>query len=416
MAEIQETLNLTDDDVWVSSIAAVSGSVLVRLVVGPLCDKYGARLLICTLLCIGSTAAALTGIINGAMDLIVLRMFLGISGGVFIVSQYWTSRMFTHEVVGTANSLVAGWGNLGTVIAQFVIGIYLFPLFKSMAGGNAEVAWRAVCVVPATVGFITAGMVYFYSDDAPKGNYNEMKQNRIMPNVSARRSLNRASRSLNTWILAFQYACCFGVEMTMVNSSARYFAEIFQQNPASASALAAVFGWMNLFARGLGGYVSDKLNAHYGLRGRLVAQVVFLLAEALFILLFSQTRSLGLAFALLIPFSVFVQASEGSTFSIVPYVDPPSTGSVCGIVGAGGSVGGVLFIYLFGTASYRAAFTVMSIVVFVSAFFSCGFHIKEYGSLLLGEVEEAEIAERLDTTYQPETPIVTEVHVEETQI
>ena len=29
--------------------------------------------------------------------------------------QFWTSRMFTKEVVGTANALVGGWGNLGYV-------------------------------------------------------------------------------------------------------------------------------------------------------------------------------------------------------------------------------------------------------------------------------------------------------------
>ena len=44
--------------------------------------------------------------------------------------QYWTSRMFAAEVVGTANGLVGGWGNLGGGITELVVGSALFPLFK----------------------------------------------------------------------------------------------------------------------------------------------------------------------------------------------------------------------------------------------------------------------------------------------
>jgi NNP family nitrate/nitrite transporter-like MFS transporter len=36
--------------------------------------------------------------------------------------QYWTNRMFTKEVGGTANALVDGWGNLGGGVTQLVMG------------------------------------------------------------------------------------------------------------------------------------------------------------------------------------------------------------------------------------------------------------------------------------------------------
>lgn len=67
--------------------------------------------------------------------------------------QYWTSSMFTREVAGTANSLAAGWGNLGGGITQILIGSILFPLFKLIYGETdpnepAEKAWRTACVVP----------------------------------------------------------------------------------------------------------------------------------------------------------------------------------------------------------------------------------------------------------------------------
>jgi NNP family nitrate/nitrite transporter-like MFS transporter len=55
--------------------------------------------------------------------------------------------MFTKEVVGTANALVGGWGNLGGGVTQLVMGAALFPLFKSFYGGNAEKAWRKLVVI-----------------------------------------------------------------------------------------------------------------------------------------------------------------------------------------------------------------------------------------------------------------------------
>ena len=56
----------------------------------------------------------------------------------------------------------------------------------------------------------------------------------------------------------------FNVELTMTSAAALYFQEEFDQPTASAAAIASVFGWMNLFARGLGGFVSDMACAKYG--------------------------------------------------------------------------------------------------------------------------------------------------------
>jgi MFS transporter, NNP family, nitrate/nitrite transporter len=89
--------------------------------------------------------------------------------------QFWSSRMFTKEVVGTANALVGGWGNLGGGVIQLVMGTMLFPLFKSLFENDADKAWRNVCIIPAVVAFITGLAILHFSDDASKGNYKEMK-------------------------------------------------------------------------------------------------------------------------------------------------------------------------------------------------------------------------------------------------
>ena len=87
------------------------------------------------------------------------------------------------------------------------------------------------------------------SDDAPKGNYKEMKRNGTMPEISAAASFRSGAMNINTWILFLQYGCCFGVELTMNNAAASYFKSRFELTTESAAAIASIFGWMNLFAR-----------------------------------------------------------------------------------------------------------------------------------------------------------------------
>merc|ERR1712100_778211 len=82
-------------------------------------------------------------------------------------------------------------------------------------------------------------------------------------------------------------------------------------------------------------------NKKMGMKGRLWAQLILLLGEGALVLVFANTSSLGAAIAVMVFFSAFVQAAEGSTYGIVPYVNPPATGSISGIVGAGGNCGAV---------------------------------------------------------------------------
>lgn len=112
LSEIRTTLNLSKQEIWTSSIVGVAGTIFMRFLLGPLCDKFGARILMALILCLASIPTALTGLVNSATGLAVLRLFIGIAGGTFVMCQYWSSRMFCKEVVGTANALVGGWGEL----------------------------------------------------------------------------------------------------------------------------------------------------------------------------------------------------------------------------------------------------------------------------------------------------------------
>ena len=199
LSEVKETLGLSKQEVWTSSIAGVGGTIFMRFLLGPMCDKFGPRIPFALVLCLASIPTALTGLVESAAGLAVLRFFIGLAGSTFVTCQYWSSRMFAKEVVGTANALTAGWGNLGGGVTQLIMGSALFPLFKVFFDGDAEKAWRSVSVVPAVVAFASGVMIYTTSEDAPKGNYKEMKMKGLMPEVSAASSFRSGAMNFNTW-------------------------------------------------------------------------------------------------------------------------------------------------------------------------------------------------------------------------
>jgi len=95
-------------------------------------------------------------------------------------------------------------------------------------------------------------------------------------------------------------------------------------------------------------------------------------------------RITGDSIVVMVFFSVSVQAVEGSTFGIVPYGTPSSTGSVCGIVVAGGTAGAIGFGLGFRQLEYNGAFTVMGSAVQVLGFLSLLLSVEGQAMLLCG--------------------------------
>ena len=149
--------------------------------------------------------------------------------------------------------MTAEWGNLGAGVTQLIVGSFLYPLFKFIfqnTDNPEEYAWRYVSIVPAIVAFSTGIMIYFVSDDYPKGNAAELAENRIRPDKAISHSFMTASLNLNTWLLAIQYAACFGVELTMNSASALYFKDEFGVSTETAAAIASIFGTTRYYAYG----------------------------------------------------------------------------------------------------------------------------------------------------------------------
>lgn len=393
LVEIALTLGLTKEQVWVSSITNDCVAIFMRILMGPVCDNYGARIPMSIVLMAASIPTACLGLVNSAGGLALLRFFIGIAGSSFVMAQFWPSRMFARDIAGTANGIVGGWGNLGGAVTQLLMGTILFPAFQNYFDGDSEKSWRLICVIPAGMAFTFGAVLPFISDDAPMGNYREMKKKGTMDRVFFTTSL-RSGVTRNTWILFIQYASCFGVELVMNNASVVYFNSVFGLDTSQAAFLGFLYGSMNIFARALGGLFSDRLNVKNGMRGRLWLQSILLISEGILIVVFAHCETLVGAVVTMCIFSIFTQSAEGAIYGVVPYVHKLHTGAVAGFVGSGGNVGSVVYGLGFWALEYRQAFIMMGCIVIASSFLSVFINIPCHACLLWGEDNNAVLQAR----------------------
>ncbi|MCB8887803.1 MFS transporter [Vreelandella malpeensis] len=349
MVVVREDLALTQTQIGNTIIASVAITVIVRLLIGLLCDRLGPRKTYSSLLVLGSIPVMSIGLADSFESFLLARLAIGAIGASFVITQYHTSMMFAPNVVGTANATSAGWGNLGGGTTQILMPLILSGLL--MLGASETLGWRLAMLVPGVVLFCTGIGYWLFTQDAPDGNFADLRRRGELPPAAgeygALRSFLAAARDIRVWALFVVYGLCFGVELTINNIAAIYFFDRFDLTLATAGLIAGLFGLMNVFARTLGGVFSDLFAAQHGLKGRVRWLFIALVCEGIALIAFSQMHVLSLAIGIMLVFSLFVQMAEGATFGVVPFINKKALGAVAGIVGAGGNAGAVLAALLF---------------------------------------------------------------------
>ena len=364
MIIVRDELQLTKSQVGWSIIASVAVTVFARFFIGWLCDRIGPRLSYTYLLIFGAFPVAGIGLADSFETFLFFRLLIGIIGAAFVITQYHTTVMFAPTVVGTANATSAGWGNLGGGVTQFAMPM-VFSVFVVGFGFSEAVGWRLSMMVVGAVIFVVGIAYYFLTQDAPEGNYKELReQGKLPPKKSVTADYFRAMADYRVWILFLIYGACFGIELTVNNVAALYFYDYFDLSLVAAGGVAASFGLMNIFARTLGGIFGDNFGALWGLKGRSFWLFIVLLGEGCALMVFSQMQVLFLALPMLIIFSLFTQMAEGATYSVVPFINKKALGAVAGVVGAGGNAGAVAAGFLFkGTMDWPDVFFVIGVTV-----------------------------------------------------
>lgn len=371
MAVVREDLALTQTQIGNTIIASVAITVIVRLLIGVLCDRVGPRKTYTGLLVLGSIPVMGIGLADSFETFLLARLAIGAIGASFVITQYHTTLMFAPNVVGTANATSAGWGNLGGGTTQIVMPLIFAGML--MLGVNEALGWRLAMVVPGVVLFFTGIAYWLFTQDAPNGNFSELRARGELPYATgehgAAQSFLAAAKDIRVWALFVVYGLCFGVELTINNIAAIYFFDKFDLTLATAGLIAGLFGLMNIFARTLGGVFSDLFAKQGGLKGRVRWLFIALVCEGIALVAFSQMHVLSLAIGIMLVFSLFVQMAEGATFGVVPFINKKALGAVAGIVGAGGNVGAVSAAFLFRSESlsYQQGLFYLGLTVLVLA-------------------------------------------------
>jgi MFS transporter, NNP family, nitrate/nitrite transporter len=362
MPLVSEQLHLTKAQKGNVAIAAVSATIIARLVIGRLTDKFGPRRVYTWLLVICAFPVMLIGLADSYLTFLFFRLGIGVIGASFVLTQYHTSVMFAPNIKGTANATAGGFGNTGGGATQI-----LMPLIAAGLVGAGCVSqpdsWRYAMIFPGLMLLVMAGLYWKYTKDTPAGNFDELPQT---DKCKKENTFLLAAKDYRTWILTVAYAACFGVEITVDNFAASYFHENYKATLIFAGLLASVFGWINIFARALGGIVSDKVGSRYGFNGKISLLAVLLLLEGTGIMLFANSGELVLAIMMMFFFGLCLKMANGATYSIVPFINQKAVGSVAGIVGAGGNVGAMVIGFLFKSMPYSQAFFYLGGSVFAT--------------------------------------------------
>lgn len=380
MKVVREEMLLTKAQIGWCIIGSVAITVIARLFIGWLCDQIGPRLAYTWLLILGSIPVMGITLAHDYTTFLLFRIAIGAIGASFVITQYHTSIMFAPNCVGTANATSAGWGNLGGGVTQILMPL-VFSLFVGVLGFSDSIGWRASMLVAGSLCALTGVAYFLLTQDTPNGNFKELRAAGKLPKKEHQKGLFwNTCKDYRVWALFVIYGACFGIELTINNVAALYFLDYFDyfKNMETAQAIkqaglfAGLFGLMNIFARTLGGMFGDRFGEKWGLSGRVKWLFLVIFCEGIALMLFSQMNVIALAIPSLIVFSLFVQMSEGATYSVVPFINPKALGAVSGIVGAGGNAGAVAAGFLFKTEAinWPTAFFILGAIVTSCSFLS----------------------------------------------
>lgn len=370
MPVLKGEFGLTPAQIANINIAAVAVTILVRLVIGPMCDRFGPRKTYTGLLALGALPVLGVAFAQSYETFLAFRLLIGAVGASFVITQYHTSVMFAPNVVGTANAAAAGWGNAGGGAAQALMPMLLGAVL--MLGVDHTMGWRVALLVPGVLMLVMAVIYWCFTQDCPEGNYSDMRARGQAITGSGKgggwESFRMASTNYRVWLLFITYGACFGVEIFIHNIAATFYVDRFGLSLKAAGLAAGSFGLLALFARALGGWLSDKAARRRGLDARSTLLFVLILGEGLGLLWFAQAGNVTLAVIAMLLFGLFTHMACGATYALVPFIDRKALGGVAGIIGAGGNVGAVAAGFLLkGLGDLQQTLTVLGVLAALAA-------------------------------------------------
>ena len=412
---------LTPEHIKLFLIANVALTIPGRVVVGMALDRFGPRRVFSVLMVVMAIPTWFFAFGNSATQLFVSRLFMSIVGAGFVVGIHMTTLWFKPKDIGFAEGFYAGWGNFGSAAAAITIPTVALQFFggddgwrwaiaasglimaiygvaywflvtdgptadthkKSRKSGALEVStWRdlwlyCLFIIPLygilsvlvyrtqSMGFLSeTGAWVCYGAIAAMVIYQIYKALSVnIPIIKAGIPEDDKYSFSSVAALNVSYFANFGAELAVVSMLPMFFQGTWKLDATSAGLIASTFAFVNLWARPLGGYISDRVGS------RRKVMLVYMFGIGLgFVAMGMLNESWPLFFAVCITIicSVFVQGAEGATFGVIPSIKCRLTGQISGMTGAYGNVGAVFYLFLFTFVEPNQFFYVIATGAFIA--------------------------------------------------
>nr|WP_246222457.1 MFS transporter [Phytoactinopolyspora limicola] len=312
---LRDRLDLTvNEQAIVVAVPVIVGS-LGRIPVGALTDRLGARVMFPTMSLLTILPVLYLGhLADTYAQLLIGGFFLGLGGTTFAIGIPFVNSWYPPRIRGAALG-VFGAGMGGTAIAAFTT----VPLADNVGPSFPFTLVAIVLAIYAVVGWL-------------------LLRDRPDRTVAAGSLLSRTASTFTlpaTVPLALLYAVSFGGFVAFSVYLPTYLRNAFELSQSDASYRTAGFVLLAVVARPLGGWLSDRLGPVtvlvwvFGAAAALAALASFEFA----LVPVGTVAFLGLAAAL--------GAGAGAVFALVARLVPTErVGSVTGVVGAAGGLGG----------------------------------------------------------------------------
>jgi len=335
MPMISRQMHLTSVQKSIAVAVPVLLGSLGRIPLGMLTDRFGGRIVFSWVMVLSIIPAFLMGTAGDYAHLIFYGFFIGIALASFSVGVGFVSGWYPPERQGFALG-VYGAGNIGQSLAAFG------SPFIAAAAGMRWGFW--------TFGvLLTIWLIIF------------MLLGRNAPRKGAIKSFADVVRPLSdrrSWILSLYYFLTFGGFVAMGVYLPIFLTEMFRLTPQNAGLRTAGFIVLATAMRPIGGTLADKV----GGRAILTWAFPFVAVMAIFLacpmMVTFTIGALGMAAA--------IGLGNGAVFKLVPEYFPDSVGSVTGLVGAAGGLGGFFPPLLLGfvkqqTGSFTLGFVLLGV-------------------------------------------------------
>jgi len=349
---IQKELKLSDPQLaWLSAVAVLNGS-LWRLPAGMLTDRIGGRKVTIAMLLLTAIPCFFLTQAQGYGALLVLAFLVGFAGNLFSVGVAWNSAWTPKERQGFALG-VFGAGNVGASVTKLLL--VLFPAIIAGTAGHVyfgvfEGGWRIFPAIYAVALIVMAIAVFVVVP----------RRDKVAGAGKPIGEMLAPLKQVRVWRFSLYYAAVFGAYVALSAWLPHYYVENFDIELRTAALLTATFIFPASLLRPVGGWFSDRFGARrvmYWTFGLMMLSTGLLMMPNGHITISHAdgTESQHLAYHLGLPAFVILVFLLGCAMGIgkaavykhIPEYFPDNVGSVGGLVGMFGGLGGFVLPPLF---------------------------------------------------------------------